>query len=107
MDVRLYEANQIIDDYFSSTFKQSDKIIRRHIDFFNNLSNVEQVIILGHSLSDVDAAYFTALLTVPALTVANWKFACRDLSEWPEKLLMLKTLGVSSHKASPISWENI
>lgn len=107
MDVRLFEANQIIDDYFSSTFKRSDEIILRHIDFFNNLFNVGQVIVLGHSLSGVDASYFTALLKAPALTDANWKFACRDQSEWSEKLLLLKILGIPVHKASPISWEDV
>jgi hypothetical protein len=107
IDVRLFEANEIIDGYFSSTFKKSAEIIQKHFDFFSHISGVEQVFVLGHSLSEVDSDYFATMLKIPALTVASWKIACRDLSEWPEKLISLHNLGIPTHKATPVIWESL
>ncbi|GHV66828.1 hypothetical protein FACS1894199_11060 [Bacteroidia bacterium] len=39
-------------------FKDTEQIISEHSCFFNNLYNIEKIIIIGHSLSDVDLQYF-------------------------------------------------
>lgn len=54
-------------------YKPSEEIIRQNSAFFNSLSDVDTVIVIGHSCSDVDELYFKA-------TAANvrpdimWKF---------------------------------
>jgi hypothetical protein len=107
MDVRLFEANHLIDRYFSSTFKRSDEIIGNNTEFFDNLSDVNQVVILGHSLSKVDAAYFAELLKNPALGLADWTVACRSLSEVPKKKSILSSLGVPVSKIEAVGWEDV
>ncbi|MGE8374592.1 MAG: bacteriophage abortive infection AbiH family protein [Diaphorobacter nitroreducens] len=107
MDVRMYEANEIIDSYFSSTFKRSAELIQKHAYFFDQLSDVEQVVILGHSLSEVDSEYFAALLEVPALKAANWMVACRSLSAWTDKLIDLQRLGIPTQRATAVIWDSL
>lgn len=107
LDTRIVEANTIIDDYFSSTFKRSSELIARHAAFFDSLTTIEQVIVLGHSLSDVDAAYFQALLEQPSIARAPRTVALRNPTEWPEKESLLQALGVMPGKATPMLWENL
>jgi hypothetical protein len=107
IDVRMYEANEIIDSYFSSTFKRSAELIQKHAHFFDQLFDIEQVVILGHSLSDVDSDYFAALLKVPSLTTASWMVACRGLSEWPDKVIDLNRLGIPTQKATAVMWDSL
>lgn len=105
IDTRLMEANDIIDDYFSATFKRSTELIGGHREFFDALTEVEQVIVLGHSLSAVDTAYFTALNEQRSVAVAQWQIACRSSDEWPEKQVLLARLGINPTKAAPILWD--
>ncbi|WP_060985205.1 bacteriophage abortive infection AbiH family protein [Delftia acidovorans] len=107
IDTRLIEANDIIDDYFSATFKRSADLIAQHRGFFDALTDIEQVIVLGHSLSDVDAAYFMALLEQRSVAQAAWLIACRSPADWPEKKLLLTYLGVDSNRAVPVAWDSL
>lgn len=107
IDTRLMEANGIIDDYFSATFKRSADLIAQHRGFFDALTDIEQVIVLGHSLSDVDAAYFMALLEQRCVAEAAWLIACRSPAEWPDKQTLLTRLGLDSNKAFPVVWDNL
>lgn len=97
IDTRLMEANDIIDDYFSATFKQSADLIAQHRGFFDALTDIEQVIVLGHSLSDVDAAYFMALLEQRS---AAWR---KPLGSSPA---VPRTNGPKSNRCSR-SWASI
>lgn len=56
-DIRITEANDIIDRYFSATYKPTKEIIEKHLAFFRNLKAVEQINVMGHSLSEVDLPY--------------------------------------------------
>jgi hypothetical protein len=105
IDTRLMEANDIIDDYFSATFKRSTELITQHREFFDALTSVEQVIVLGHSLSPVDAAYFTALIDQRSVAEAKWQVACRFREEWPEKRVLLAQLGIDPAVTTPVLWD--
>ncbi|WP_036189069.1 bacteriophage abortive infection AbiH family protein [Marinimicrobium agarilyticum] len=63
-----------LQDYFSSSYKDTQAVIRVHMDFFASLENIDQVFILGHSLSDVDFPYFEKIITsirrAPKFTVS-------------------------------------
>ncbi len=105
IDTRLMEANDIIDGYFSATFKRSAELIAEHRGFFDALTDIEQVIVLGHSLSAVDAAYFKALLEQRSVADAQWQVACRFPEEWPQKRVLLARLGIDPTKTTPILWD--
>ncbi|MCR9586564.1 bacteriophage abortive infection AbiH family protein [Vibrio alginolyticus] len=52
----------VINQYFQKTFKGTEKIIENNIEFFDKLSDVNEVYVLGHSLAEVDMPYFQKLV---------------------------------------------
>jgi hypothetical protein len=104
LDTRMIEAHQILDQYFSATFKPSQQLIAQHQSFFQALDAVTQVTVLGHSLSDVDAEYFRALLAVPAVASATWTVACRHSDDAAEKTQRLANLGLLSNQVRAVAW---
>ena len=104
IDTRLMEANGILDSYFSATFKPSEQLIQRNRLFFDRLLDIQEVFVLGHSLSDVDAPYFKALLAVPGISSARWSFACRSNSDQSEKQKRLQALGVDASRIVSTGW---
>lgn len=61
-DIRVIEGNEIVDGYFSATFKPTAQIIADNQTFFSNLNAIRQIYVMGHSLSEVDAPYFAAII---------------------------------------------
>ncbi|MCS3805054.1 hypothetical protein HNO92_002209 [Chromobacterium alkanivorans] len=107
IDTRLMEANNILDTYFTSTFKPSAELIRIHHPFFELLAGIEEVIVLGHSLSEVDEAYFKALLAIPSVVTARWQIACRSNDDPNTKLTRLQELGVQATAIMTCAWDDI
>ncbi len=60
-DFSYESAKQEILSYYTKAFKNTASIIESNIDFFANLTEVETVIVLGHSISEVDLKYFEVL----------------------------------------------
>lgn len=44
--------------YFERTFKRSEEIIKSNESYFQNLNNINEIYVLGHSISEVDISYF-------------------------------------------------
>lgn len=104
LDTRMLEANQILDRYFTATFKPSKELISQHKAFFDALKTVAHVTVLGHSLSDVDAEYFRALLAVPAISSAIWTVACRNNGDVAENTQRLAKLSVPATQIRAVPW---
>lgn len=104
IDTRLMEAHDILDGYFSKTFKHSEQLISENQPFFDQLGAIKTVYVLGHSLSDVDLPYILALLKVPSVAAASWYVTCRSEQERPTKFNRLIELGVVPNRVSTILW---
>ncbi|GAA4413012.1 hypothetical protein GCM10011450_24080 [Advenella faeciporci] len=104
IDTRLMEANDILDDYFSQTFKPSAHLINKHQAFFNQLNEIETVHVLGHSLSDVDRPYIQKLQSV-LNSSTHWHIACRSEEERQTKYDRLLTLEVNPQQVVPLLWD--
>lgn len=61
-DVRVDGGFQLIDDLLAATYKPTKEILDRNKAFFEDLSRVTEVFVLGHSLAHVDEPYFSAVL---------------------------------------------
>ena len=72
-DTRIIEGNQIIDGYFSTTFKPTEEIIAQHQHFFVNLKSVQQIFVVGHSLSEIDSAYLLEVVRHIDNSRVKWK----------------------------------
>ena len=57
-DFRLQEAREIIKDYFRKTYKDTISIIKCNQLFFQSLTKIKEIIVIGHSLSNIDFDYF-------------------------------------------------
>ncbi|CAI9686768.1 hypothetical protein EAVNVH72_03483 [Elizabethkingia anophelis] len=60
-DYSYESAKQEILSYYTKAFKNTLSIVESNIGFFSNLAEVEKVIVLGHSISEVDLKYFEVL----------------------------------------------
>ncbi len=59
---------------FYALKKDTAEILKRHQDYFNEISGIEEVIVLGHSLGAVDMPYFQQI--IKESPGAIWKFSC-------------------------------
>jgi len=72
LDTRVMEGNEIINEYFGQTFKNSAKIIAENVDYFAKLSGLSKIIVLGHSLSLVDEEYFKEIVKHIKIDAVQW-----------------------------------
>jgi hypothetical protein len=95
------DIDEGIDNYFRRTYKNTSEIINANADFFNRIFSVQNVFVLGHSMSDVDWAYFKktrhetaqdALWVVTYYSENDRKpfyRSLRDLNVEPEKIIVI------------------
>ena len=81
-DVRVAEGNQIVDSYFSATFKPTTQIIARNQPFFANLKSIRRIFVMEHSLEEVDAPYFAEIIRNIDSSSVRWTISYhRDLTD--------------------------
>ncbi|WP_038906276.1 bacteriophage abortive infection AbiH family protein [Dickeya zeae] len=102
-DTRIAEAYDSIDEYFGNTFKPSGDIIKEESVFFSSLKNVDEVIVLGHSLAEVDGKYF-AEINKSIQENARWIVA---LYRGEEKSGSLEDYDVRDSNISYVQYEDI
>jgi len=61
-DARVAGGFQLIDELLADTFKPTPEILNRNEGFFERLSSVSEIYVLGHSLAQVDEPYFRAVI---------------------------------------------
>lgn len=76
MDFRVLEGEDILDRYFAATFKPAEAILARNAAFFDGLSGVDDIRVLGHALSDVDFLYLLKIRSVAPC--ARWRISFYD-----------------------------
>jgi len=78
-DTRFIEGASIIDRYFELSFKPTERIIADNERRFAALSDVDDIRVLGHSLSDVDRPYLQKIAACVRPAV-QWRVSCRNTS---------------------------
>ena len=106
-DHRVAEAMAELDDYFENTFKPSQNIIADNDAFFRGLDSVEEVRVLGHSLSEVDKLYFVNLVDGLKGRPVSWVVAHREGADLKKIRESLVAFGVSESLISFSTWERI
>ena len=106
-DTRVTEAYDILDQYFSKTFKPSMKIIKKNDIFFSRLRNIKEICVLGHSLDEVDRNYFKAVVTAINVDSTPWTIACRKPTEMQDKRLKVRGFGVSDSLITTVLWDTL
>lgn len=76
-DVRVAEGNAILDRYFNNTYKNTETIIQENIGFFSQLNTINDIYVLGHSISQCDIRYFEEIKQKVS-NDANWTVSYQD-----------------------------
>ena len=85
--------------YDEETTKKTDEIIAHHRAFFESLSNIENIVVIGHSLSAVDYPYFKEILKTTHKNpnwIIGW-FSSRDLENIST---FVQETGINNNKIS-------
>lgn len=97
-DVRVVEGQQIIDRYFEETFKPTAEILAKSASFFRSLFDVEEIFVLGHSMSEVDHPYLLEVMRNVDLTKVRWTISYRgDVTSVRQQA---DALGISSRRTT-------
>lgn len=97
-DYSIMRGEDAISSYIASIYKDCRKLIKENDLFFKSLKDVEEINIIGHSLSYVDRAYFEQIAKVVDLKTTNWTASYYRDTEKDSHLNFLKSLGVHDSK---------
>mgnify|MGYP004465375551 FL=1 len=92
-DIRVTEAKEIIKSYFKSTYKDTETIIKANQGFFNSLSQISEIYIYGHSLSDIDFAYFDEINNSVS-PCCKWYISYHSESDYKKAEKFVKALNI-------------
>lgn len=97
IDARIMEGNDILDSYFGKTFKPINSLIQSSAEYFSSLSEVSEVYVLGHSLSEVDIEYFVNI--VKSINhLATWIISYYGAKELEHHKDVISNLGIPSDR---------
>ena len=74
------EALDTLQLYYKKSFKDTKQIISENNHFFRNISHIERIIIIGHSLSYIDIPYFQEI-SKRTINVKEWKITYHGKEE--------------------------
>lgn len=77
-DTRWIEGRIEADSYFRRTFKETGKVIESCKSQFQSLSSIDHIIVLGHSLSDIDMPYLKEIVSNINENATRWTIAFRS-----------------------------
>lgn len=85
--------------YDEETTKNCKDIIKSHQDFFEGLSDVNQIVVVGHSLSPVDWDYFKKIISVNKNKKnIEWFFSCHSISDIESIRVFADVMGINAEQ---------
>ncbi len=95
-DVRITEANEIIRRYYGATYKDTTSIANANLRYFEALSDVDEVYIIGHSLSDIDFEYFE-LIKSHVAAGSEWHISYYTDDDYDNACDFVEDLGLTNY----------
>ena len=105
LPIRFHTTNETIgrlEEYYSESYKNTQRCIESNSEFFDSLSGIEKIAIIGCSLGEVDMDYYRMIRNVTRDDVV-WKFSfhtsddvksikkfCEEFAISPECVTMFK-----------------
>ena len=69
-------AKERFESYYHDSYKDTESVIKQHEGFFEKLNDIREITVIGHSLSDVDMAYFEKIVaSVADFHEVRWRFS--------------------------------
>lgn len=104
-DVRVTEGDDIINTYFTDTYKPTSNIIKENKAFFRKMKNIDEIIILGHSLEDVDIPYFDKIFKSVDNSKAKWTVSYHNEDHILKHRQALKNIGIKDRQISNVKMD--
>lgn len=95
-DIRTAEAEEIVSSYFRKTFKDTAENIKRHALFFKKIFSVNEIYILGHSLSRIDLEYFEKIKKC-VLSSCKWNISYYSNADKKTAIDFVADLGIEEY----------
>lgn len=95
-DWRVTEGEEILNRYFIRTFKDTRKVIDDNISFFSGLLDLHEIVVLGHSMSEVDFDYYREIAKVVNVHKVKWVVTFHGDDERVRHVNTLNILGIPS-----------
>lgn len=93
----IYEtASRYVGDYYYATTKKSDEIIKKYRDYFEGLSDIENIVVIGHSLSYVDYPYFREI--VRKISRVKWNIGWHSSSDLKRIREFVDVIGIKKEQ---------
>ena len=105
-DYSLDTGAENIMKYFEKSFKPTQDIIEQNGHFFEKLHNIENVYVLGHSLSNVDMPYISKIKDSVTLN-ANWTVSYYEQNDKQRFAEILIGMGIKPENINLILIENL
>ena len=84
-----------ISNFYQRTLKDTDKYLTMNYSFFQKIRDVEEVVVIGHSLGEVDLPYFKKIIEFAGKDIP-WTVVYHSESEKDNMENKVKELGVST-----------
>ena len=105
-DYSYESAKDEILSYYTKTFKNTKLIIKSKSSFFENLENIENVFVLGHSISSVDIEYFKSVFS-EIKPNSKWYVSYYSELEKQKHFKTLTSLGINKDNINQIRIEEL
>jgi len=105
-DFSLERGRDELIQYFFTSFKATAKLIEKNIAFFNSLSLIDKVYVLGHSLSDVDKEYFEEIVKNVSKK-AIWIISFNNPTGKKSRRNRMKEFGINSNQIILIQMKDL
>ena len=100
------EGRKALQEFYLMSYKPTTDIIAENESYFESLSNIEEIHVLGHSLSEVDLPYFEKIIECVKKD-AKWTVSYYSETEKAKHLATLESLGVKKENITMITLEDI
>lgn len=92
-------AEDRLEKYYEENYKNTHAIISTHKGFFGSLTEVDTITIIGHSLSEVDMAYFK-MLKASVKEGVKWEISYHDEKDLKRIDIFRKKMRISDSDVS-------
>lgn len=107
-DLIIEMAVERIEDYFSSSLKNTEQIVKDNKGFFEQLGDIKYIYVLGHSISPIDARYYYEIINQNHHSNAiKWIVAYYDEKVKETLRSNLINLGANRRQIEMISWTDL
>jgi len=107
VDPRVHWGNTLIARYFRKSSKPTSRIIADSASLFSSLRDVRDVVVIGHSLADVDLPYFKAIAQSVDLTTVSWTVTYHTPGTQTARLVALNLVGIPSARISQVTTDSL